>query len=92
MLLNGKKINADSDGFNIFELLTTILSEATTNSRFQQLGLKSDLLKKVMGVAANGNNKKFGSDLGELIGLRIDTRTKSKGCIYYMNNIEKDEH
>jgi len=90
VLLNGQSIKAESDGFNIFELLTTILSEATTSARFQQLNLPDPILSAVKVASQSGAT--FGSQIADLIGLRIDTRSKSKGCIYFLNNIEKDKH
>jgi len=93
MLLNGKRVEASSDGFNLFELLTTILSEATTAARFQRLGLPNDVLRSILNVGTSGQAHSVGGGgVGELVGMRIDTRTQSKGCIYYLNNIEKDEH
>jgi UDP-glucose:glycoprotein glucosyltransferase len=90
VLLNGREINADSDSFNIFELLTTILSEATTSARFEELNLSNKILNAVKIASQKGPT--FGSQIDDLIGLRIDTRSNSKGCIYFINNIEKDSH
>ncbi len=90
VLLNGQTIDAGSDGFNVFELLTAILGEASSQSRFARLGLAPEVLEKVKEAAENPGPR-FGSDLNAMIGMRVDTRSGSKGCIYYMNNLEKDK-
>ena len=90
VLFNGLSIDAASDGFNIFELLTKILGEASTQARFAHLGLPSNVMSKVKEAAENPGPR-FGSELNAMIGLRVDTRSGSKGRIYYLNNLEKDK-
>ena len=89
LYVNGRPVDIGLNTFNLFSLLRTIRSETATLERLSQLSqsLPSSTARRLreLGMAGGGRD---GGD--EAASVRVDIVSGAKGCIQFVNNIEKD--
>jgi UDP-glucose:glycoprotein glucosyltransferase len=86
--LNGRDVDPASDTFDVFEFLQTLREEAKFSEQFRSVGFTASQVEKY-GSALH--SKQDSGSVEDMIGMRVDMRKGSKGSVFFINNIQKDQ-